>query len=402
MTNVEQGFLDILCCALNGAAFEGELTAEEWNSLFGLANSQLLLPIVFEAVCGSRAADENRELFGAVKGMVVNNVVRQLNRNIDFRELYSKLCNAGLNPIIVKGQLCSALYPMPDHRISTDDDLLVSPEEYDSCCRLLVSEGLLPESGDDSSHEISYVSDKLRIELHRSLFDTGDSAPDDLNRFFADAFDSAVSFGGLWSLSAHEHLLYLLLHSFKHFMITGVGIRQTCDIGIWLRAHFCEIDWKRLANELTSVHAVRFAAAQFRLLEQYLGFSFALPPDWREMTDSTELEPMLADMFDGGVYGSSSLSRLHSSTVVVGTVRASRSGKSRASIVRSIFPKYGYIAGKYPYVKRCPLLLPIGWLDRLIHYAKELRSTDSSASGSLRIARERVSLLKYYGIIDKT
>lgn len=401
MTNEEQGFLNILCSALDGGTFDGDFTAEEWNSIFGLANIQLLLPIVFEAVCGSRAAGENPELFKAVKGQVIKNVVWQLNRNVDFRELYSKLCKAGLHPIVIKGQLCSTLYPLPDHRISSDDDLLVSPAEYDKCRKIFESEGILPEKDDDGdSYETSYVSDKLRIELHRSLFDDSGSSPDDFNRFFADAFDTAVKSGDYWSLSAHEHLLYLLLHSFKHFTIAGVGIRQTCDIGFWMRAHFGEIDWERLRTELASVHAERFAAAQFGLLEKYLGFEFGLPVDWREMVDSTELEPMLADMFEGGSYGSSSLSRLHSSTAVLSAIRASRSGKGRSGILRSIFPKYSYIAGKYPYVKRCPLLLPIGWLDRLVHYAAELKTTDSSASGSLRIARERVELLKFYDVID--
>ena len=403
MKSSEEIFLNILRCALAGGRYEDSHSGEEWREVFTLADGQSLLPLVFEAVCASPDAGRFPELFKAAKSRVISSVVRQMNRNLDFRALYSKLTAAGLRPIVVKGQLCSALYPLPDHRLSGDDDILVASEEYDTCRNMLEWDGLEPEHVDDGmSHETGYECCQqngrcLRVELHRTLFDPG--APDNLNKYFADAFKKTVKIGDFWSLPVHEHLFYLLLHSFKHFTIVGIGIRQTCDIGFWTRAYFDEIDWVRLKKELSELRAFRFAAAQFRLLER-LGFEFDLPDDWRAAVEKAELEPMLADMFDGGTFGSSSLTRVHSSTAVQSAVRADRAGHEKGSLLRSLFPGYSYIAGRFPYVKRFPVLLPIGWAERLVRYALELRKTDSSAAGSLKTARERVELLKFYDIID--
>ena len=400
----EKIFLNILRCALAGERYEGAHSGEEWREIFTLAELQTLLPVIFESVCESAGAREFPELFKVVKGRVISSVVRQFNRNLDFHELYLKMLAAGARPLVVKGQLCAALYPLPDHRISSDDDIFAAPGEYDICRNVLEWEGLTAEHDDDgSSHETAYGLNTengkcLRIELHRTLFAA--DAPDDFNRFFTDAFKSCVKIGDHWSLLPHEHLLYLLAHSFKHFTIVGVGVRQTCDIGLWARAHFDEIDWARLKTELSAIRAFRFAAAQFRLLEDHLGFSFDFPDFWRDEIRMVELEPMIADMFDGGAYGNATLTRVHSSTAVQSAVHADRKGREKGNFLRTLFPSYSYIAGRFSYVKRFPILLPIGWAERLIRYALELKNTDSSASGSLQVARERVELLKYYDVID--
>ena len=43
------------------------------------------------------------------------------------------LRQVGLHPVVVKGQLCSRLYPLRDHRISADDDLLIPDGEFLAC-----------------------------------------------------------------------------------------------------------------------------------------------------------------------------------------------------------------------------------------------------------------------------
>lgn len=99
----------------------------------------------------------------------------------------------------------------------------------------------------------------LYIELHRHLFDSAEDAHDELKHFFADL--NPVEIDGFLAMPPHEHLLYLLLHAYKHFVRSGIGLRQFCDIGLWARAYHAEIDWQRLHEQCESVHAATFAAA---------------------------------------------------------------------------------------------------------------------------------------------
>ena len=86
------------------------------------------------------------------------------------------------------------------------------------------------------------------------LFDTSDEAPDDLNIFFKDAVKNAVEMDGFLAMPPHEHFLYLLLHAYKHFIYSGVGIRQTCDIALWAQRYAGQIRWERLLEECRRVH----------------------------------------------------------------------------------------------------------------------------------------------------
>lgn len=397
-TTIETQFLHIAKAAISG----GDLPAEkvDWPAIFTLANQQKLLPILFEAVRKMPAAEENVALFAVTKQQVIGQVLNQTVRSAEFADLYRKLRTVGLHPIVVKGQLCSRLYPLKDHRISADDDLYIPDAEFMTCHEQLLANGLTTDTPADelsTADEVSYTKggSSLYIELHRHLFDSSEDAHDELNHFFADL--NSVEIDGFLAMPPHEHLLYLLLHAYKHFVRSGIGLRQFCDIGLWARAYHAEIDWQRLHDQCESVHAATFAAAAFRIARDYLGIEFDLPAPW---SDAVDAEPLLHDSLCGGVYGSNDLTRLHSSTVTLNAVKASRTGE-KSSVLRTVFPKREYLERRYPYLKKRPYLLPVAWVQRLVHYAGEKKTgADSSASGSIKLAKERIELMKRYGIMD--
>lgn len=398
LTTTETQFLHIAKAAISG----GDLPAEkvDWPAIFTLANQQKLLPILFEAVRKMPAAEENAVLFAVTKQQVIGQVLNQTVRSAEFSDLYRKLRAAGLHPIVVKGQLCSRLYPLKDHRISADDDLYISDAEFMACHEQLLANGLTTDTPADeltTADEVPYTKNgsPLYIELHRHLFDSAEDAHDELNHFFADL--KPVETDSLLAMPPHEHLLYLILHAYKHFVRSGIGLRQFCDIGLWARAYHGEIDWQRLHEQCESVHAATFAAAAFRIARDDLGIEFDLPAPW---DGSIDAEPLLHDSLCGGVYGSNDLTRLHSSTVTLNAVKASRTGE-KSGVLRTVFPKREYLEHRYPYLKKRPYLLPVAWAQRLAHYASEKQSgADSSASGSIKLAKERIELMKRYGIMD--
>ena len=398
LTATERHFLNIAKAAVSG----GDLPAEnvDWPAIFTLANQQKLLPILFEAVRKMPAAEENAAVFVVTKQQVIGQVLNQTVRSAEFADLYRKLRAAGLHPIVVKGQLCSRLYPQTDHRISADDDLYISDAEFMVCHKQLLANGLTTDAPADelaSADEVSYTKDgsPLYIELHRHLFDSAEDAHDELNHFFADL--NPVEIDGFLDMPPHEHLLYLLLHAYKHFVRSGIGLRQFCDIGLWARAYHGEIDWQRLHEQCESVHAATFAAAAFRIARDYLGIEFDLPAPW---SDAVDAEPLLHDSLCGGVYGSNDLTRLHSSTVTLNAVKSSRKGR-KSTVLRTVFPEKAYLESRYPYLKKRPYLLPVAWVQRIAHYAGEKKTgTDSSASGSIKLAKERIALMKMYNVIE--
>ena len=398
LTTTETQFLHIAKVAISGGDLPIEIV--DWPAIFTLANQQKLLPILFEAVRKTPAAEENATLFAVTKQQVIGQVLNQTVRSAEFADLYRKLRTAGLHPVVVKGQLCGRLYPLKDHRISADDDLYIPDAEFMACHEQLLANGLTTDTPTDelaTADEVSYTKkgSPLYIELHRHLFDSAKDAHDELNHFFTDL--TPVEIDGFLAMPPRKHLLYLILHAYKHFVRSGIGLRQFCDIGLWAREYHAEIDWQHLHDQCASVHAATFAAAAFRIATDYLGIEFDLPAPW---CDSVAVEPLLHDTLCGGVYGSNDYTRLHSSTVTLNAVKASRTGE-KSSVLRSVFPKREYLERNYPYLKKHPYLLPVAWVQRIAHYAGEKQSgADNSASGSIKLAKERIELMKQYGIMD--
>ena len=392
LTATETQFLHIAKTAVSG----GELPTEavDWPAIFTLANQQKLLPILFEAVRKTPAAGENAPLFAAIKQQVIGQVLNQTVRSAEFTDLYRRLRAAGLHPVVLIGYAGLGAD-------GADDDLFIPEGEFFACHEALLANGLTTDTPADelpTADEVSYTKkdSPLYIELHRHLFDSAEDAHDELNHFFVDI--APVEVDGFLTMPPHEHLLYLILHAYKHFVYSGIGLRQFCDIGLWAQAYHDQIDWQRLHDQCASVHAATFAAAAFRIARTYLDIDFDLPGLW---DGDVDVEPLLHDTLCGGVYGSNSYTRLHSSTVTLNAVKASRTGE-KSSVLRTVFPKRAYLERRYPYLKKRPYLLPVAWVQRIAHYAGEKQSgADNSASGSIKLAKGRIELMKRYGIIDE-
>lgn len=188
------------------------------------------------------------------------------------------------------------------------------------------------------------------------------------------------------------------MHAYKHFIHSGVGLRQVCDIGLWACHYEKEINWLLLREQCASVHADIYAEALFKIAQERLELRWELPKCWDY--SKIDEEAMLEDMFVGGLHGASTMSRLHSSTVTSNAVETERSG-TKKSILRIVFPSRKFMVGKYPFVSKYPFLLPAAWLGRLFGYVLETgKYRDNSVSEGLETAKNRLKLLKQYGILS--
>lgn len=404
LTRPEQMLLEAISAAVRGehVAWTEQVSADSWRELIRLSMEQNVLPMVYEAVYACPAA-QTEPLLRSCRQSVIRAVTAQTVRTDGLLKLYDALAAQGLHPLVVKGIVCRAIYPNGDSRVSSDEDILIPASEWDACCEALQAYGMeTVGSGDRSGHEIGWRKDALYIELHRSLFPPENKAYGALNDFFGDAHTRASAYPAeqgraVYSMCPHDHLLYLILHAYKHFIHSGFGIRQVCDIGLWAARYGNEIDWEQLYAQCEEAHALLFAAALFRLAKETLHIDIALPEKWAAV--EIDPEPMLHDLLNGGVYGGTDMSRRHSASATVNAVAADRSRK-RYSVLIALFPTREQLMGQYPELQQHPTRLPIVWLKRIAKYTRELtQHRGGSSTEALRIAAERRELLKTYGII---
>lgn len=402
MDRTNELFLNILRAAIRGERFRvpEDVTGDAWQTLLRMAAIHKVEPLFLEAVhAGGTLQAAAPELAAALKRQVKQQVILQTIRTGEFLALNDMLRSAGIPAIVVKGITCRALYPDPDHRPSADEDVLIRRSDYDACREIFDRFGLQAVSEEDS-YEVPFrkPGSPLYIELHKHLFPAESEAYGDLNRFFEGVFDRSVEVsacgGTVRTMAPTDHLFYLLCHAFKHFLHSGFGIRQICDILLFAERYGPEIDWELIRKNCRAIRADRFCAAMFDIGSRHLGFNAdaaRYPALWH--ADGAAL---LADVLSSGVYGTADADRTHSSRLTLDAVAARKEGRRARGVLASAFPSAKALGGRYPYLKKHPCLLPAAWASRMLGYAKE----NTSAAESLKVGRERVALLRQYGIID--
>ena len=395
MTPVQNAFLTLLRISLGGNEAPPELTAEQWANLFDLADAHKLMPMVFE-VGYARIGRDAPDLAAAGKRRVRNQVILQTLRTSEFLALYRALEEAGATPLVVKGIVCRQLYPKPDHRPSSDEDVLIRPEQFPLCHGVMTRLGMGTNEPDpENAYEVPYrkAGSPLYIELHKHLFPPESQAYGDLNSFFGNPFQpsTTVTVQGQQIRTMHptDHMTYLLLHAFKHFLHSGFGIRQICDILLYAHHHNDLIDWEWVHLSCRTIRAEKFAAAVFAIGVKHLGFSPV--GGWETVNEL----PLLDDILRAGIYGTADETRLHSSTI---TLKAASSQKAnRSGLLAAVFPPVTYLKGRYPWLKERPYLLPAAWCSRVFGY---LRRRSAAPVQTLKVGTERVELLRQYGVIQ--
>ena len=399
-------FMEALGAALKNqtVSWGADIGPEAVRSVLTIAEAHRVLPMVYQAVLPcSGAAALDPDLRRKYRRTTMQMVMLQTRRTAEFLPLLQKLKAAGAEPLVVKGITCRRLYPNPDHRLSSDEDVLVPPEKFSLCHEILTEYGLAADDPEDT-HEVSYrgPASSLYLEIHKSLFPAQSQAYGDLNRYFANVRDRAVEQDGIPTLCPTDHMLYLIFHAFKHFLHSGFGIRQVCDMMLYANTWGKEMDWLHILDCCRKIRAEQFAAGLFRIGEKYLHFSpeeAGYPKEWQAIY--VDEAPLMEDILQSGVYGSAEKSRQHSSTITLNAVAAQKQGKRPAGVMKTLFPSAKDLEKRYPYLKENKLLLPVAWADRILKYGKESGAADNNAADSLRIGKERVDLLKRYGILDK-
>lgn len=327
----------------------------------------------------------------------------QTMRTARFLQLYQQLTAQGITCLVVKGIVLRALYPQPDSRPSNDEDMYVHQSQFDRASAVLLHNGMVKVN--ESKDVTTFLDPRcgLSIELHVALFNEENKAYGRYQVLFRDAFahpaTHVIQGVAVQSLDYDLHLLFLMTHLAKHFLVSGVGIRQVLDIVMYAEAYGKDIHWQKVYDALDEIGLLTLTQNVFSIGHAYLGFDYgkiALCPGWDGKADH---EALLEDILDAGVYGKSTQARLHSSAFTIQAVEQSGATKA-GTLLRMAFLPLRELRERsgYTYLKKKPWLLPYAHMHRICKYLSH-RETDKQEQKTVAVGAQRVELLKQYGLI---
>lgn len=381
----------------------------DWEYLVQLSKEHNLLALFVEGASKHYSYISRPEYEQEMK-QSLGVVASQIKRTTAFLQLYESFIGAGLHPIVMKGLICRELYgKLADHRPSGDEDILIRPCEYEQAKRVLLENGYVSELNVESEEqverlqEVSFIHPKnrLHIELHLNPFgrenDNRARMSDCFANVFEDCRDVEIQDVLVRTMSHQKHLLFLILHAFKHFTLGGFGIRQMLDILLYQQQFGAEIDLKEIHEILQEFKAASFWTDLISIGNKYFGFQLDV------MQEPNCPEDLFDDMIQSGAFGNKTQAEVAAGRA---TMRASSNYlKNKTSnmfvvVWRSIFPNRVYMLDQAPYLLKKPWLLPIAWIRRWGRFVIKSRHNNGNlTTQSLKISQRRMKMLKKYDLV---
>ena len=410
MDKTTNQLLYLLNYSMHGGTIEQvDLSDADWKGIFELAGIHQIIPMIYDALAKMHALSLlPEELVYSWQDMYLGFSINQLRRTMEFIKLYSRLLQAGIMALVVKGLVCRQLYPDAYYRSSCDEDVLIRGEDFEAADRLLIASGLvrIEHRRMGTQYEITYKSPEsgLYIELHTSLFRPESKYFSRWNALFRNIFQAPLplSIEGItvYTLSEEQHLLFLVLHAVKHFITNGLGIRQLCDIVMYCNSYGNRISWEHLWQVMAELG---YSVWLFNLLDigaHYLGLREEMlqyPPD--RAAREPHSRALLEDLMKAGVFGRAASGQEKSGLVTMQSILNAR----RITLWQAVFPCYEYMKGHYAYCEKHLFLLPAAWFHRLLVYAAAEKSPVKMFFKARRIfivGRKRIKLLDEYRILE--
>lgn len=397
MTQAEKDFLQAVSCCFEKKRNLPTLDENTLMSVLELSAIHNVLPLMCSEL--STVYSES-EVLKKYKPAAMRQAMAQMARTNRFLALYRELSARGVRALCVKGITLRTLYVDGECRPSTDEDLLVEKEELSLFCSVMNEQGFSLRKKTET--EVSFFDKKtsLIVEANTSLFSLGGDVGKVLSRLFDAPFENmaVMSIDGteILTLSPRMNVLYLVCHAFKHFIHSGFGIRQVCDIAVFVDKYKNEINFSDLRKSLSQLGAETFFETLIDISANELGFTGLLPLAGRGLADRTDF---IEDILKAGVYGRGETSRAHSALLTLSAVENRDGSGSRW---HAVFPKRDALAARYPALERFPVLYPCYAALRIAKYAGDVvfnKKGTGTPLGSMEIAKRRLELMKQLKII---
>lgn len=258
MKQYEEVFFALVRTALWKAPLEVPEGFRDWGSVMKLAKSQAMTGLVADVLLRSpQILSTLPERFVArLQEIPLENMGVHTVLNNTLIMVVTRLREHGIEPVLLKGQGLASYYPVPQLRQCGDIDLYVGVENYEKAYEVL--EPVATEI-DDRSKIWGWMHFHLKIgpvliEIHHKVEYA--FAPKYDRIFQKKSYDgltrklTQVDFCGTSVNTPDDNFnaFYVFYHLWRHYVASGVGLRQLCDLMNFLHSKFGQLDLDYLKN----------------------------------------------------------------------------------------------------------------------------------------------------------
>lgn len=397
-------FLDLLyllSCSIQDKPFE-QKECSDINKILDLAKQQGVWELAADSIlkaCPSYALC-NDIMAEDIQKRLQAGVAREMKKNFFIYEKLQILENAKIPCCTLKGLANAVLYKQIDFRRSGDVDILINPDSEAKALEILSREGFVFKNRHKTYNETVCRCSVGVLEVHISPYDDiREKILFQGKKLFFEPWRK-INIPGYFEINTlgyTDGLVFNVLHAMKHFLSSGVGIRQIMDILLYMQKYYSEINWDYFERLMKGLKYDDFIAVCIGIGVLYLGFDKNVLPD--KNFDESKVRLLLTDIENGGVFGYNDdlrkgFYRAYINKISEDSEKIINNSYLKSNTFRKLFPSKQLFFARYPYCYRHKVLLPVAWINRIADYLRYKTKPKRE-----KIIDERMKLMKEMGII---
>lgn len=423
MTNEFKALMQLVGAAAQGKALQKLPDDLDWARIERLANEQAVQTLLGYALRLSPALDCPAELRESLVSQMRQEAFSNHAWKHSTLQLLAEMNAAGIPALLIKGYALADCYAAPDCRMSGDTDLLIEPKNEKRACAFMKANGFAVEHRwTNGHHDVCRHPQLGCVELHVMLYD--EIVEDvwfgrmDGREFVSEsAIEVATQDGSYRTLGYTDHMIFLMLHLIKHFIMTGMSLRMMLDVALFFSHNAERIDSARFWKMMESLKYGTIAQSILWAMVRYCGIDATSIPGLCEACPK-QVGMILDDLENGGWLG-----KIDEKAREEGWYEYNRQllmknrSKSQyllfmlrwktGAYLKALFPSRKTLAIRYPCVQKSVIVIPFVWVHRLIfrgsRAVKEGALTTYIITDEKKIgtsAQERVQMFKNLGMMD--
>ena len=225
-------------------------------------------------------------------------VLKNILLDMERKKLFAYMDENKIWHVPLKGVIIKEYYPKPGMRQMSDNDILFDPDYEDFMHEWFVKNQYEVDEYKVSNHNSYHKKPVLNFEMHMALFISGfdvfgHGKTDALMDYYAHIKERLIRLDEdkyEYKFTDEDFYLYFLVHSYKHYINSGIGVKVLLDCYVILKQIEANIDQVLLEQKLKDLGLYEYdqqlRALTTLIFEHYEDLAnFALPKDLQHMYD---------------------------------------------------------------------------------------------------------------------
>ncbi len=315
--------------------------------------------------CALEKLQDKNSLYESLKNRFIQLVMIAANQENEYQQIQKIFEDNQIDYVPLKGSVMKYYYPVSESRLMGDIDILIPYEKRSEVHRLLLDYGYSNQDDNQLSahHEIFEHGKYGHFEIHFRLLDEESSARDYLDEIVWNETDNH-------KFSHEFNLVYQLAHYANHFSHGGASFKSLIDIALLIQKETLNKD--KLYDLLNQTHQLAFYNHIVQLIEYIFPIQTIC---FQKDLNEKQMDQLIHFIYCCGDFGFGEDNdfdyqrTLHDFSKQKKVTKASK----LKYIIAQVCLPYRKFKEISKVIRYCPILLPFGWIVRLIKYSFKYR-----------------------------